>query len=536
MEPPQPEPDPLHRARELYDEGLYSDAEDELIRALANGAPPAAAYRLLADVEHRLNNPAREARALEQALAAGASAPSSRPEHIWTRLGAIRASLGDAGAAVAAYQQAIRIAPDKPAARYGIAMARLANQDFDGARQVVEDLQLRFPEIARTHLLAGHVHKAFGNAARAAECYRRALDGESTLGEALYNLVEMAPPAPDDSIAARAAEIVGCKELPAADRVNAGFALARIHDRAGRYAKAFEHARCANGLARDSLSARGIDYMPDRAERRTARIIADYPACSFGAGRDPLPVEFTPVFIIGLPRSGTTLIEQILASHPSVQAAGERVFARRCERTFRDSRAAAGRKGPIDPANDIDAKLLEVARERYLEDVLETGLEGPWVVDKLPANFEIAGFLRLMLPEAVLIHSVRDAPATCFSLYWANFSSHEPWYHDLGHLAHYYREYHRLVTHWRAVIPGPFIDVVYEDLVRNPRNETAGLLRRVGLSFDPACAEFYTHERPILTASHAQVRKPVTTDAIDHWRHYAEWIGPIRGPAMTTDT
>lgn len=520
--------DLLHRARNLYNEGRYTDAEEELMGALASGAQPAAAYTLLADIQHGLNRPSREAHALEKALAAGASTFADEPEHIWIRLGAIRASQSRPAAAVPAYEQALRTKPDNFAARYGLAQARLALQDLNGARRCVEDLEQRFPNAARAHLLAGHVYKAFGDTAQAKDSYRRALEREPGLGEALYNLVEMDPPGPDDPVVASAVEIATCEGLPAPDRINARFALARIFDRAGRYVEAFEQARLANSLASDELSARGIEYVPAEVERRIMRTMADYPARSFRTALEPLPIELTPVFIIGLPRSGTTLIEQIIASHGSVQGAGERLFARRCERQCRESRSASGRTGWMDPSNEIDASLLEAARERYIEDLFECGLDASWVVDKLPANFEIAGFLRSMFPQAPLIHCVRDPRATCFSLYWSNFVAHEPWYHDLGHVAHYYRQYRRLMAHWRRVIPGPFVEVMYEDLVRSPHDQIAELVRRMGLSPDPACAEFYAHERPILTASHARVRRPIDTSAMDHWRHYAKWIDPIR--------
>ncbi len=526
--PVPPDFDLLSRAQFLHNKNKYAEAEEVLAGALAAGAEPVAVYSLLADIQRALDRPTREAHALEKALAAGASASADNPALLWTRLGAIRASQGDPASAVAAYEQAVRTEPDNLAGWYGLVQAKLALQDLEGTRSGVEVLQRRFPEFAQTHLLAGHLHKIFGDTARAQDCYRRALEREPNLGEALYNLVEMAPPEPDDSIAERAAEILSCDELPAPDRINAGFALARILDRADQHGEAFEHARCANKLACDELSTRHIEYVPTRVEQQFMRTITEFPAHSFHVALEPLPIELTPVFVIGLPRSGTTLVEQIVANHGDVQTGGERVFARRSERHFRESREAAGRTGPIDPANNIDSELLEAARERYVEDLFESGLDASWIIDKLPANFEIAGFLRLMFPDAPLIHSVRDPRATCFSLYWSNFGAHEPWCHDLGHLAHYYGQYRRLMTHWRSVIPGPFIELVYEDLVRDPEEQIAALLRMVGLSFDPACAEFYRHKRPILTASHAQVRRPMNTSAIDHWRHYAEWLGPLR--------
>jgi tetratricopeptide (TPR) repeat protein len=517
----------LRLARNLYDQGRYADAEKELTRILATGVASAAAYLLLADIRRRLNQPSREAHALERALAAGADAILDHPEAVWTRLGVIRASQGDTAAAVAAYEQAALVAPGSFDAAYGIATSRLKNQDFEEARQRIEDLQRRFPDVARTHLIAGHVHKAFGDVAEANSAYSHALQLEPHLGEALYNLVDMEPPAPDDAITARAREITTREDVQPADRINAGFALARIYDKAGRYAEAFVHVQCANRLAHEDLSARNIRYRRSATEQRIARIIADYPAASFRAILEPLPIDLTPIFVVGLPRSGTTLIEQILASNGDVQAAGERLFAARCEAKFREARKAAGREGPVDPGNGTDAELLEAVRERYVEDLFEAGLDGPWVVDKLPANFEIAGFLRSMFPQAPIIHSMRDPRATCFSLYWANFSAHEPWYHDLGELAHYCAQYHRLMTHWREVIPGPFIDLLYEDLVRRPETRIASLLHDIGLEFDPACIKFHEHDRPILTASHTQVRRPMSASRIDHWRCYAEWIGPL---------
>jgi Tfp pilus assembly protein PilF len=526
-EPAQPEAELLRAARNLLDGGRYGEAEEELVRVLASSASNASAYLLLADTRRRLNAPAREAEALEQALAAGTDAALGNPGEVWIRLGTIRASQGDPAAAVAAYEQAVLAAPDNFAASYGIVRSRFEDQDLDGARSRIEDLLHRFPQMAGTHLLAGHLHKAFGEPLAASRAYRRALQLEPHLGEALYNLVETEPPAPDDTTTAHAIDIATSDDVRPADRINARFALARIYDRAGRYGEAFENAECANRLAQAELAARHIRYRPAETEQRVDRIIAEYPASTFRTALDPLPIELTPVFVIGLPRSGTTLLEQIIASHGAVQAAGERVFAVRCEREFRKARKGAGREGPVDPANAVDAKLLEAARESYIEDLFESGLDGPWIVDKLPANFEIAGFLRSMFPAAPIVHSVRDPRATCFSLYWSNFAAHEPWYHDLGHLAYHCRQYQRLMNHWRNVIPGRFVEPAYEELVRDPRARIADLLRDIGLEFDHACTKFYEQDRPILTASHAQVRRPMNASAIDRWRHYAEWLGPI---------
>ncbi len=520
--------DTLCHVRKLYSEAKYDEAEKALFEFIEAGAKSADTYCLLADIQHALVRPDHEARALEQALAAGASAFLDNPEKIWLRLGVIRASQGDHVAAVAAYKQSLRIKPDQFAALYGLAQEYLTLHDLDAAYLCIKDLKSHFPHEARTHLLAGHIHKALGSTAQAQKCYYRALAYEPELGEALYNLVEMDPPGPDNPLAASAAKIASHNHLPAPDRINAGFALARIFDQSGRYAEAFEQTRRANNLARNTLKTRGVSYVPELAERRIARAITEYPVSSFHTTLDPLPIEFTPVFVFGLPRSGTTLIEQIITSHKDVQTVGERSFARQCELRFRKTRLEAGRTGPVDPSDKTDAELLAAAREQYIEDIFACGMDGSWIVDKLPANYQIAGFLRAIFPNARLVHSMRDPRATCFSLYWSNFHTHEPWYHNLMHIAHYYRQYSQLMKYWQRVIPGPYIEVDYEDLVHNPQEQITGLLHRIGLPFDSACLTFYDYKRPILTASHAQVRRPIYTGAIDHWRHYAEWLGPVR--------
>ncbi|MDA0707109.1 MAG: sulfotransferase [Proteobacteria bacterium] len=518
----------LDHARSLYDAGRHAEAESAILELLASGNAATEVFRLLALVQRALNDPAREARALEQALAViSQDASPAETARLWARLGAVRAWRGDPVHALAAYERAAEIAPDDAESLQGIARTQFALQDLDAAHRSARLLERKFPDSAFSHLFAGHVHKAMGDAPAAAHKYVRALECDALSGEALYNLVDLEIPPPDSNTAARAAYMAACDDLPAADRINANFARARILDAAGQYAEAFEALQCANDTARLELAGRGIRYLPQRVEEAVALTIADYDESSFGSRLDPLPIDIRPIFITGLPRSGTTLIEQVLASHSEVQAAGEVIFARECEYLFRQRREAAGRSGPIDPDEPADAELLEFAREQYIERLFERGLDARWIVDKLPANFEIAGFLRLAFPQSPILHTVRDPRANCFSLYCANFSSHEPWYHDLDDLAHYHRQYSRLAAHWQRVISPPLVNVVYEELVRDPQNRIPMLLSAIGLSFDPACLEFYRHRRPIFTASHSQARRPVYTGAIDHWKNYGNRLGPL---------
>lgn len=519
----------LEHARQLCQAGRHAEAEPALLTALeaAVDAGPEA-YRLLADIERALDNPGRELRALEALLAVlSAQDDETVAARVWARVAALRGRLGDARGALTAWQSASAAAPDALMMQQGFARARFAAQDMAGAHNSANELLRQFPAHAFAHLYHGHLQKALGETAAAAASYRRALELDPQCSEALYNLVELPECEADSVLRAQAIALAERDDLPPAERINAAFAAARILDRERRFREAFKYLRRANEWACAESERSGRRYDRAAAEARVAQTIAQYPRTTFRVAIGALAVEFMPIFVIGPPRSGTTLIEQILSSHSRVEAGGELTAAPRSEAEFRRARSAAGRRGPVDPAHPVDAGLLEAARERYVEALFERGLSGPLVVDKLPANFEIAGFLRAMFPEAPILHSVRDMRATGFSLYNANFGAHESWYHELGDLAHYLHLYRRLMRHWQDVIKPPLASISYEQLAREPDEQIPALLQLAGLAVEPSCLEFYRNARPILTASHAQVRRPAYTFAIDHWRNYSDWLGPV---------
>lgn len=506
----------LERARVMHRAGDDLAAEALLLESLEELAGSMEAMILLAAVEQALTRPERELRALERALMAGAD------HRYWKRVGSLRAQLGDWAAGASAFQRAAEAGGDDAAAWEGLARARFAEADLDGARSVARSLAERFPERAFTHLFLGHLDKVSGDRSAAETHYRRALDIDRRSGEALFALADLG--CADAELRRNARRLADDDRTDGVQRINAAFAAARLLDTDGNFEDAVRYFRLANDLARDDLATRGIRYQPGAVEAEVSETLRCYGAESFTAVLEPLPIELRPIFVMGLPRSGTTLVEQILAAHPRVQAGGELTAGPICERWFRERRHAEGREGPVGEA---DAGLLAEARERYVDALFERDLDAELVVDKLPGNFRIAGFLRLLFPEAPMIHTVRDPRATCWSLYSANFGGHEPYYHDLHHLAHYHGQYVRLMQHWRAVLPDPPADVRYEALVREPRAGIQALLELVGLEPHPDCFRFHQHQRPIFTASHAQVRQPVYTHAVDHWRHYQRWLGPL---------
>ncbi|MHA7814893.1 MAG: tetratricopeptide repeat-containing sulfotransferase family protein [Pseudohaliea sp.] len=428
-------------------------------------------------------------------------------------------------------QRAAARQPGDPAIHERLARTLLAAQDLDGLRTLQPTLDSRFGHQPFTHLVAGHAAKAMGDRELAAQRYRRALALTPASGEALYNLVDLGAVERDDAEGRMLGDLAGRNDLPAADRVNILFALARLEEKDGAPRKALAHYHEANDLARSTLAERGIRHDEAAAERCLQADLANWQARSFAAPLEPPAIDLTPVFVTGLPRSGTTLVEQILASHPEVAAGGELTVGPAAERDCRRALGLAPTDPLPPPADGTFRAALARAREQYLDGLFERGLDARWVVDKLPANARIAGFLRLLFPGAPIIHCSREPRALAWSLYTANFAAHEPWVHDLAAMEGVFRRHHRLVAHWREALPAPFVAVVYEDLVHAPERAIRALLSSCGIPFDPATLHPEKLERPVFTASHSQVRRPIYTEAVERWRPYAAALEAFAGIA-----
>lgn len=437
-----------------------------------------------------------------------------------------------------ALQQKAMQQPTNPAVHEQLARVLLAQRDLAALAALQSVLDERFDDRPFTHLIAGHAAKASGDADAAAQRYRRALALQPASGEAQYNLADLGIhlQRAERKRIAELAETLAGDTLPAADRINIHFAHARLLERAGEAESAFCHYRLANDLARATLDERGIRHDARSAERQLQADLENWHAGVFERPLPPSGIDLTPVFVTGLPRSGTTLVEQILASHPQACAGGELTLGPGVERALRQ-RLGIGPADPLPaPADATLREALARAREQYLDGLFERGLDARWVVDKLPANARIAGFLRLLFPDAPIIHCQRDPRALAWSLYTANFAAHEAWYHDLDDMVGVFRRHDRLIAHWRALLPPPFVDVTYEALVRDPEVQIPRLLAACGIPFDPATLQPELLERPVFTASHAQVRRPIHSAAIARWRPQAENLlqfEPVRETAAT---
>ena len=232
-----------------------------------------------------------------------------------------------------------------------------------------------------------------------------------------------------------------------------------------------------------------------------------------------------PVFIVGMPRSGTTLAEQILASHPQVFGAGELPDIDDISRQL--ERVVPGNLKYPDCMELAAADTLRAARDGYLRKLADLSSGAHRVTDKMPHNFEHLGLIAALFPNARIVHCIRNPLDTCLSIYFNDFNAGHGYATDLGMLGEHYNEYHRMMMHWKNVLPIKIFDLVYEDIIRDQEQISRQLLAYCGLDWDPACLEFYKNKRTVSTFSYDQVRKPIYTGSVERWRRYEKFLEPL---------
>jgi Sulfotransferase family len=270
-------------------------------------------------------------------------------------------------------------------------------------------------------------------------------------------------------------------------------------------------------------SSRRIDR--NREEARLKRLRSLYNPV-FLKAREKLGVrDRTPIFIVGMPRSGTSLTEQIISNHPQVFGAGELSYLHQVANQLLYSM----------PTLDVYAGKVAGLTDRgahelagyYLAKVRGLSADAPRITDKMPHNFLHVGLIALLLPEARIIHCRRAPLDTCFSIYTNNFNERHPYAHDLSDLGWYYRQYEGLMAHWRTVVPDLLLDVQYEELVEDLEGQTRRILEFLGLPFDEACLDFQANRRSVATISRVQVRQPLYRTSMERWRPYEKHLGPL---------
>jgi len=404
------------------------------------------------------------------------------------------------------------------------AEARRQTGDQEGARcDFAAALELS-PDQPRLWLGKGHVLRALGDQGGAVSAYRQCLALAPTLGEAYGSLADLK--VFRFSAAERAAmeAVLAAPEPSDDDRAHLHFALGKALEDEGAYAPAFSHYAKANALRR---ALTPYDWRANRAfvGRSVETFTPSFFAARAGFG-DPSP---DPIFILGLPRSGSTLIEQILSSHSAVEGLSELPDLMAIASQLTEGADAATLGGYPAMLADLPGGTFSALGADYLRRTRASRRTGrPFFVDKAPNNVLQLGLIRLILPRAKIIDARRDPMACGFSIFKQNFARGAAYGHDLADIGRYYRDYLTLMDHFDAVLPGRVHRVIHENLVRDPEGELARLLTYCGLEFEAACLRFHETARPVRTASSEQVRRPLNADGLDHWRNFEPWLGPLR--------
>ena len=395
--------------------------------------------------------------------------------------------------------------------------------DFERAVPLYRQVLRETPQDAEVHMSVAHALKTTGEQRQAVDAYRDALRVRPECGEAYWSLANLKTYrfTEQELASMRAAEA-----LPAirpADRFHLCFALGKALEDRGEYAESFAYYERGNRLKKTECRYRsGITERNLRLQQ--AVCTAEFFAARVGFGSD----SRAPILIVGLPRSGSTLIEQILASHSQVEGTMELADIPRLVQELQgreDERAEPRYPGVLAGLGAEECRRLG---DKYLADTRIYRRGRAFFIDKMPNNFRHLGLIHLILPHAKIIDARREPMACCFSNFKQLFASGQQFTYSLEDIGHYYRSYVQLMAHWDAVLPGRVLRVQHEELVADLEGNVRRILEHCGLEFEPGCVEFHKTRRRVHTASSEQVRQPIYTEALEQWRNYQTWLGPLK--------
>ncbi len=519
------DPKLLEAAAALCDNQL-AVAERLLKPYLADHPTNAAAIRMLGEVAARLGR-------LEDAEALLARCVELAPGFVEARHNhaTILYRLNRSQDALAQLDWLLARNPAHPGYRNLKAAALGRVGDYEGAIALYDDLLKAYPDQPKGWMSYGHSLKTVGRQADSIEAYRRAIALAPQLGDAWWSLANLKTVRfSDEDVAVMEAQLART-DLVDEDRFHLHFALGKALEDGGLFERSFGHYRDGAALRR-----KAVDYDADNTSAHAARSKAVLTRAFFDARPDWGSDAPDPIFIVGLPRSGSTLIEQILSSHSAVEGTMElpdiiSIARRLGGRVRRDQPSAYP-----EMLTDLDADACRALGEEFLERTrIQRKLGRPFFIDKMPNNFAHVGLIHLILPRAKIIDARRHPLGCCFSAFKQHFARGQTFSYDLTELGRYYADYTDLMAHYDAVLPGVVHRVIYEQMVADPEGQVRALLDYCGLPFEPGCLKFYENDRAVRTASSEQVRRPIFTDGVDQWRSYEPWLGPLKaalGPSL----
>jgi len=437
-----------------------------------------------------------------------------RAESHWN-LGAVLFELRRTNEAAASYAQALALKPDYAPAHLSLGLA-LRQQRRPADAEVSCQAALAIdPNYVEALSFLGELRADRGRFSEAEELFQRAITINPDFSFAYFSIATHRKMTSDDGAWLKGAEALLAKRLPLGHEISLRYALGKYFDDVKIYDSAFNNYRQANELTKRY----GSTYDREKLTQRVDQIIRSFDSTFIQQSATQASISELPVFIVGMPRSGTSLTEQILASHPAVFGAGELPFWDVAFTAYREAEL----KGKLD------ADLISGMAADYLHRLTALCDDALRVVDKMPANFLYAGLIHAAFPRARIIHMQRHPIDTCLSIYFQNFFGMGPYANDLDNLAHYYGEYVRITDHWRAVLPATtLLEIPYEALIEDQEGWTRRMVDFVGLPWDPKCLDFHETNRVVITASKWQVRQKINSSSAGRWRNYEKFVGPLQ--------
>lgn len=516
----------LIKAAVAMNEGRFDEAQAMLMARLERLPEDASATRLIGEILWRQGDLTGAMDWVEKALAMAPGFDLARDFLIRLLLQTNR--LNEAKDQVELLCQSPMQSPGHRLLKASV-LVRLGDQE--GAGAIYDALLQETPDNAHVWQNLGHVRKTLGDQPAAVDAYRRAIAVTATMGEAWWSLANLKTVkfTAEDRAAMEAAIASG---PTGEDLFHLHFALGKALEDAGDYAASFRHYQTANALRRAELpyNAKGTH---DAAVEHAAAFTAPFYAARDGDGGCMAP---DPIFILGLPRSGSTLVEQILSSHSMIEGTHElpemMMIAGRLK--------ARAEQGEFASYGDLLRSLSPADRTRLGEEYIDLTrvhrqTDRPMFIDKLPNNWQNTGLIRLILPKAKIIDARRHPMACCFSGWKQHFARGQAFSYDLADIGAYYRDYVAQMAAFDQEMPGAVHRVIYEEMVADTQAEVTRLLAYVGVDFEEACLSFWENKRAVRTASSEQVRQPIYRDGLEQWLNYDAWLGPLRdalGPVV----
>ncbi len=502
-------------ARLLIMDGRVEEAIDRLREAINADERDLGPRLELAELQSRQGRYPAAASELEAAL-------EKEPDNLaaLNQLARCQVEMRRLGAARETMAKAFAASEEAPVNLITRAHIHSADEDHDAAQKDLKRALEKYPGSGEAWSLLGHSQMWAGDLDEAVKSFERAAELQPG---ALASLVEARAIPDDPKVIERMERFARFRLMPAEARASMAYALVKVFEKHNDHAKAFEFAKLANGLTRE-----GIKHDAQRHSTYVDRLIRVYTPALFertsGMGNE----SQRPVFVVGMPRSGTTLTEQILASHPRVFGAGELgLIPAVIRRMPKVVRAKAPYPGCMAR---FGKRTAEHAALYYLKHVAAMDADAMRTVDKLPHNFLHLGLIAILFPNARIIHVMRDPRDVAISNYFTNFKHKRggmSYAFDLAEIGHMINDHDRIMAHWREVLPVPILDLKYEDLVDDQAAATRRLLEFVGLEWDDSVIDFHKTERAVRTASVWQVRQPMYKTSTERWRRYEDSLGPL---------